>query len=148
MIKNLLSVGVFLVVVFCAVGCGNSGSNSPIPSYVVLDYYATPHDGEGMKNLVVRNGKDAELYSVVDTLKGTLTDAEMQALATALKAVSKWDTTYESTPSSTYEVIRQIHPEGISTIRRSQGADAPEAVATLLQQCGSIARRLRANGGK
>lgn len=147
--KSLFSIGVSVVVALCAAGCGGDG-DSPIPAYVTLDYYATPYDGEGMKNLLLRNGTDAELYGIADTLKGRLTDAEKQALATALKAVSVWDTTYEETPTSNYEMLRKIHPEGISTIRRSRGATAPDAVEKLLQQCGDIARRLRAeaNGSR
>lgn len=143
MIKTLLSLSI-CIVALGVVGCGNGENDSPIPTYVTLDYYATPHDGEGMKNLLVRNGKNVELYGIADTLKGSLTDEEMQALAAALKAVSKWDTTYENTPTSIYETVRKIHPEGISTIRRSQGADAPESVVSLLKKCGDIARRLRA----
>lgn len=133
-----------VVVALCAVSCGNGENNSPIPVSVVLEYSATPYGGEGMKNLVLRNGTDAELYGIADTVKGRLTDAEMQALATALKTVTVWDTTYEETPTSNYEMIRKIHTEGMSTIRRSRGATAPDAVNTLLQQCGDIARRLRA----
>ncbi len=119
--------------------------DSPISEHTTLDYYASPYGSEGTKNLLVREGYQAELYGIADTIKGELTDAEMHALSASLKAVAKWDTLYEATPSDRYETIRKIDPEGIASIRRSYGSEAPAAVDELLKTLNSVATRLRAD---
>lgn len=142
------SGALLLAAVVCLAGCGDKKADAPVPDYVTIDYYSSPYEGQGTRNLLVRQGEQAELYTMVDTVKGTLNDAEKQSLASALQAVSKWDTTYEAATSERYEVIRKIHPEGISTIRRTYGSPAPDAVDKLLNQCASIAKRLRDEADK
>lgn len=142
------SSALLLAAAVCLAGCGDKKADSPVPDYVTIDYYSSPYEGQGTRNLLVRQGEQAELYTMVDTVKGTLNDAEKQSLASALQAVSKWDTTYEAATSERYEVIRKIHPEGISTIRRTYGSPAPDAVDKLLNQCASIAKRLRDEADK
>lgn len=147
--KHLFRSGTLLLAtVLCLVGCGDKKADTPVPDYVTIDYYSSPYEGQGTRNLLVRQGEQAELYTIVDTVKGTLTATEKQALASALGAVSKWDTTYESVTSDRYEVIRKIHPEGISTIRRTYSSPAPDAVDKLLSQCAAIAQRLREEADK
>lgn len=129
-------------------GCGDQKADAPVPDYVTIDYYSSPYEGQGTRNLLVRQGEQAELYTIVDTVKGELTDVEQQSLASALQAVAKWDTAYEAATSDRYEVIRKIHPEGISMIRRTYGSPTPDAVDKLLNQCAAIAQRLREEADK
>ncbi len=129
------------------VSCDNK-PDSPISDYTTIDYFASPYDSEGTKNLLIREGSQAELYGIADTVKAELTDAEMQAIAKAMKAVAKWDTLYEATPSDRYEIIRRIDPQGIASIRRSHGSEAPAAVDELLKTLNSVATRLRAGAEK
>ena len=127
---------------FLCVSCGKH--DSPISEHTTLDYYASPYGTEGTKNMLIREGVHAELYGIADTVMADLTDAEMQAISKAMKAVQKWDTVYESTQSDRYEVVRRIDPQGIATIRRSHGSETPAAVDELMNALGAVAKRVRA----
>lgn len=142
--KYFLACAAFLLCVSC-----DSKNDAPADvDAITLDYYASPYDGEGTKSLLLNGGTHAELYGIADTVKGDLTDAEQQAVAKAMKAIAKWDTLYESTPSDRYEIVRKIDKSGIRTIRRSHGSEAPAAVDELLSSLNSVAARLRAEKNK
>lgn len=140
--KYLLACAALVLFVSC------DKSDAPIADYTTIDYYASPYGTEGTKNLLIRGGSDAELYGIADTVKGELTDAETKELALALKAVAKWDTLYESSPSDRYEIIRKIDPQGIASIRRAYGSETPADVDKLMNMLNRVAQRLRAEANK